>query len=97
MQDLRIRPWHWSPTSDQDYDIHLVKTTFVQRISINYEFQIREYIKSDGFEKFGDKVWNYNEINIKKIKKKEIVSSKSLLSSYSYASDVTHGPFKSQS
>lgn len=49
------------------------------------------------FEKFGDKVWNYNEINIKKIKKKEIVSSKSLLSSYSYASDVTHGPFKSQS
>lgn len=33
----------------------------------------------------------------KELKKKKIASSKSLLSSYSYASDVTHGPFKSQS
>lgn len=46
------------------------------------------------FEKFGDKVWNYNEINIKKIKKKEIVFSKSLFLFYLYVSDVMYGFFK---
>lgn len=53
------------------------------------------------FEKFGDKIWNYNQININNYKIKKIVSCKSLLATYSsqkvYASDVTHGPFESQS